>query len=330
MLDLFSQWNKFLGNQMFFVVLIPLFIGFFYPIETTKSWSMAATLCFTYMTFNASLDTSLKDFVKRLSNPLLPIYELLFIHGVMPFLALVIGLVFYPGPENEFLRLGFILGATIPVGVTSILWSQMVGGDVSLAMVTVTLDTLISPLLLPVFIAAVVGKTIHINTVSLLANLLWMVFIPGLLGMIIHDTTKGAYDKYTHSIGNFASKLCISVVIYVNASAIAPEINWNHSIIKLLMVILIVSCSGYILGFLSSYILKGHKREQMVAMIYNIGMRNNALGVVLAITYFPPAVALPVTLSMLYQQPLAAVVKILVESFYKRRHTTKESHCSLI
>ncbi|WP_174549980.1 hypothetical protein [Desulfotruncus arcticus] len=43
-----------------------------------------------------------------------------------------------------------------------------------------------------------------------------------------------------------------------------------------------------------------------------------------------PAVALPVTLSMLYQQPLAAVAKKLIESFYERKNATKESHCSLI
>ncbi|AEG59231.1 bile acid:sodium symporter family protein [Desulforamulus ruminis] len=315
MLNLFNQWNQLLGRRMFFVVLVPLLIGFMAPVETTKFWSLVATLSFTYMTFSASLDTSLKDFINKLSKPWLSIWMLLFIHGVMPLIAYIIGLVFYPGPENEFIRLGFLIGASIPVGVTSILWSQMVGGDVPLTMATVTLDTLISPLLLPVFIALVVGKAIHINTMDLLLGLFWMVTVPGILGMILHDYTKGAYEKYTRSIGGFASKIAIILVIYINASAIAPEINWNHSIIKLLLVIFIVSVSGYSLGFLSSYILRGHQRERMVSMIYSIGMRNNSLGLVLALTYFPPAVALPVTLSMLYQQPLAAIASKLLERF---------------
>ncbi|MTI81627.1 MAG: bile acid:sodium symporter family protein [Firmicutes bacterium] len=315
MINLIYQWNQFLGRRMFYVVLIPLLVGFVAPVETTLFWNIVATLSFTYMTFAASLDTSLADFLNRLSRPWLSIWMLIFIHGVMPLIAYIIGLVFYPGPENEFIRLGFLLGATIPVGVTSILWSQMVGGDIPLTMVTVTLDTLISPLLLPFFIVLVVGRAIHIDTINLLLGLFWMVTVPGILGMVIHDYTKGAYEKYTRSIGGFTSKIAITLVIYINASAIAPEIEWNYSIIKLLLVILIISISGYLMGFLSSYVLKGHQRQRMVSMIYGIGMRNNSLGLVLALTYFPPAVALPVTLSMLYQQPLAAITSKLLEKF---------------
>ncbi|MBO8137851.1 MAG: bile acid:sodium symporter family protein [Desulfotomaculum sp.] len=319
MLNLLYQWNQFLGQRMFYAVLIPLLIGFVAPIETTPFWSIVATLSFTYMTFAASLDTSLADFLSRLSRPWLSIWMLIFIHGVMPFIAYIIGLVFYPGPENELIRLGFLLGASIPVAVTSILWSQMVGGDVPLTTATVTLDTLISPLLLPLFIVLVVGKTVHIDTMNLLMRLFWMVTVPGFLGMIIHDYTKGAFKKYTQSIGGFTSKIAIILVVYINASAVAPEIEWNYSVIKLLLVILIVSISGYSLGFLSSYILKGHQHKRMVSMIYAIGMRNNSLGLVLALTYFPPAVALPITLSMLYQQPLAAVTSKLVERFNKEK-----------
>lgn len=43
-------------------------------------------------------------------------------------------------------------------------------------------------------------------------------------------------------------------------------------------------------------------------MIFNVGMRNTSFGSVLAIAYFPPAVAFPIILTLLYQHPIAAIV----------------------
>lgn len=314
MLNLLNNCNTWLGKRMFFVVLMPLLLGFSKPIETTSFWTIVATLSFSYMTLAASMETNIRDFIQKLSRPWITIWMLLFIHGVMPAIAYLIGLIFYP--DNDFIRLGFLIGAAIPIGVTSLIWSSMNGGDVPLSMAAVTLDTLISPLLLPVFIALVVGKLlIQIDMAHLLIGLFWMVTVPSILGMLLHDYTKGTLEKYVHSIGGVTSKIALFLVIYINASAIAPEITWNYSILKLLMVILIVSISGYAMGFISSYILKGHQLDRMVTMIYSVGMRNNSLGLVLALTYFPPAVALPITLSMLYQQPLAAIVANLLTRF---------------
>ncbi|GAB6180032.1 bile acid:sodium symporter family protein [Desulfotomaculum defluvii] len=320
MLSFFSYWNRWLGQHMFYVVLSALFFGFITPVETTKFWSLVATLSFTYMTFVSSLETSLKDFFRTLSSPWINIWMLVLIHGIMPLIAFLIGLVFYPG--NDFLRLGFLIGASIPIGVTSLIWSSMLGGDVPLSTVAVTLDTLISPILLPAFIAIVAGKSIQIDSVQLLVGLLWMITIPSLLGMVVHDFTKGALDKYAKSLGGFFSKIAIFFVVFINASAIAPEIKWDHEIIKLLMVILIISISGYALGFIGSFILKGHQRDRMVTMIYGVGMRNNSLGLILALAYFPPAVAMPVTLSMLYQQPLAALIARLLTPKQGAEHKT--------
>ena len=44
------------------------------------------------------------------------------------------------------------------------------------------------------------------------------------------------------------------------------------------------------------------------AFLFTAGMRNIALGVVIATTYFPSKVAMPVVFGMLFQQVLAAVV----------------------
>ncbi|AEF93515.1 Bile acid:sodium symporter [Desulfotomaculum nigrificans CO-1-SRB] len=324
MLNYINIWNIWLGRRMFFVVLSALLFGFTLPLPTSEFWNWVATLLFTYMTFVTALDTSLKDFIHVLTKPWINLWMLLLIHGVMPLLAFFIGILFYP--DNAFIRLGFLIGATIPIGVTSIIWTSLAGGDVALSMVAVTLDTLISPVLLPLFITLVAGRTVNIDAVHLLVGLFWMITVPSLLGMAINDLTHGTLRKYSQSIGGFTSKIAIFGVVYINASAIAPEIHWNHTIIKLLLVILIVSISGYSLGYIGSYVLKGHQRDRMVSMIYGVGMRNNSLGLVLALTYFPVPVALPVTLAMLYQQPLAAFVSYLLKRFDDTGWQTSKSY----
>lgn len=56
------------------------------------------------------------------------------------------------------MRLGFLISASIPIGVTSIIWTSVVRGDVALALVVVTLDTLIVPFWIPVFFPWLLGK----------------------------------------------------------------------------------------------------------------------------------------------------------------------------
>jgi predicted Na+-dependent transporter len=103
--------------------------------------------------------------------------------------------------------------------------------------------------------------------------------------------------------------------VFINASAVSHEINWNLDLVKMLLVILLLVMCGYYLGYAGSYTLKERRRDTVVTMVYNVGMRNISFGSVLAVTYFPAAVAVPVTLGMLYQQPLAAAVTYLFNRF---------------
>lgn len=316
MQELFTYWNKWISGHMFYVVLSALLAGFIFPMPGTLDWRDVAVVLFGYMTFITAQDISFKDFFQVLARPRVNIWMLFLIHGVMPLLAWGVGLVFYP--ENLSIRTGFIIGASIPIGVTSIIWTSIVGGDVALALVAVTLDTLVSPFLLPVFIFLVVGHTVRVDYTHMFYGLLWMVTLPSLLGMAVNDLTRGRLTNFSHSIGGFTSKLALFFVVFINANAVAWEISWDISLLKMLLVILLLAISGYSLGYLGSFALKERRIDTLVAMVYNVGMRNISFGSVLALVYFPAAVAVPVTLAMLYQQPLAAAVSYLFNHFDRR------------
>lgn len=74
---------------------------------------------------------------------------------------------------------------------------------------------------------------------------------------------------------------------------------------------------GYLIAFLIGNFLK-FDRETTVALTFTGGMRNISIGAVLAVSYFPPSVAIPVVLAMLFQQVLASIYGvIIIHSFSK-------------
>ena len=313
MLERFTKWNDFLGRRMFLTVLLALFLGLNLSLPKTLFLSSLSVGLFAYMTFITALGTRFRDFIQVLSKPWVPLWMLFLIHGVAPLIAWAIGAVFYP--QEFFVRLGLLVSASIPIAVTSIIWTSLAGGDVALALVAVTLDTLIVPVFMPTYFAFIVGETVHLDYIHMLIELLWMVTIPSFLGMGINDLTKGRLNRFSRSVGGFTSKIALFMVVAINAGIVAPEIHWDFSLVKLLSVILLLTVLGYALGFIGSLILRDRNPNTVTAMIYNVGMRNISFGAVLAIGYFPPPVSVPVTLAMLFQQPMAAFVFYLLKIF---------------
>lgn len=302
----FARWNCWLGEHMFLIVLSALFIGFIWSPGPNALFNTLLVALFSYMTFMTALGSSMKEFIHILNKPQMPLWSLFLIHIVTPAVAWTIGLIFYP--DNFAMRLGFLITASIPVGVTSIMWTSIINGDVALALMVVTLDTFIVPLWLPIFFRMIVGHAVHIDFWHLVLQLLIMVTVPSLAGMLINDITRGKTTAFAKSVGGLTAKLTMFGVILINAAEVGPDIQWDISLLKMLFAVLLLVISGYTLGYIGSFFYRNPKPATIGAMIYNVGMRNISFGSVLAVTYFTPDVAIPVTLGMLFQQPLAAAI----------------------
>ncbi|EGO65878.1 bile acid:sodium symporter family protein [Acetonema longum] len=314
-------WNQWFGQRMFYLVLSGIFCGFILDIPKNAFYIKPVIIgAFAYMTFITALGTSLKKFIGVLGKPWLPLWILALIHLAAPLLAWLIGLLFFP--DNESVRLGFLISASIPIGVTSLIWVSITKANAALALVVVTLDTLIVPVLLPLFFKIIIGKTLQIDYLSMAYQLLIMVTIPSLIGMAANDLTHGKLTSFANSIGGLSSKVAFFLVIFLNAAIVAPSIHWSMSVLKILIVVFLTVAAGYLLGFLGSLPLKEHRRESAFTMIYTVGMRNISFGLVMAMTYFPPAVAIPIILAMLFQQPLAAIIPQLFRCIDKYNETT--------
>lgn len=311
----FYKLNTWLSNNMFVVVLTGLLLGFILELPDSALLRSIVILLFAYTTFITSLETSFKAFTKILRRPWLPLWILVLVHIVTPLTAWLAGVIFYP--DDPAIRTGYLIGAAIPIGITSILWTGLVKGDTAVSLVAVSLDTFLVPIMLPIFFKLVIDQAIAINYLSMAAELALMVTLPSIAGMLLHDLTGGRISAFVHNAGGASAKLALLPVIIINAAMVAPQIIWNSAMLRLLAVTLFIVSAGYFVGFLGSYLLKQRTRELTLTMIYNVGIRNNACGLVLALAYFPPAVAIPITVAILYQQPLATIIPYLYQRYAK-------------
>lgn len=305
-MDFFSQWNSWLGKRMFLLSVTALLLGFAVNIPDSPTLRILVMALFAYMTLITALETSLKKFVTVLSQPWVSLWVLFLAHLVTPLIAWTVGYLAFP--EDVNIRLGYLICASIPVGVTSIIWTSLVGGNVAVSLVTVTLDTLFAPAFLPVFFMVAIGHAIHIDYVEMALQLLWMITIPSVTGMLLHDLTQGKVTAFAKGFGGFTAKIGFFLVIFFNATVVAPGIAWNLSVLKMALVTLFMVIVGYTIGYLGSFALKNRSAETTLAMIYNVGLRNISAGLVLALTHFPSQVVVPMALFILFQQPLASLV----------------------
>ncbi|MPN48426.1 hypothetical protein SDC9_196033 [bioreactor metagenome] len=165
----------------------------------------------------------------------------------------------------------------------------------------------------------IVGQAVVIDYTALVIQLLLMVTIPSILGMVLYDWTGGKTVGFSKGIGGLTSKLALFIVIFFNGSLVAPAIQLSWDIVQMIAVALLMVVSAYGLGYIGALVVPNRTREVMIAMIYSVGMRNASCGLVIAITYFPPAVAVPIALLMLFQQPIAATIPNLFKFFEERK-----------
>jgi len=260
---------------------------------------------FAFMTFSGSIGSSLREFLRVFRQPAPLLAAWLILHGVMPLLAWALGHAAY-GDEPLTIT-GLLLAAAIPTGITSFVWVTIHRGSTVLTLSIILLDTLLAPFVVPYTLELLVGARVHMDIFGMMRGLVLMIVLPSLLGMLLNQWTRGRIkDVWGPRLGPF-SKLGMGLVVAINGAVVAPYLRHiDTHLIGLAAFVLALSALGYVLGWLAARLMRG-SREVTVALTFNAGMRNISAGAVLAVAYFPPPVAIPVVLAMLFQQSLASL-----------------------
>ncbi|HZG81890.1 MAG TPA: bile acid:sodium symporter family protein [Brevibacillus sp.] len=273
--------------------------------KALQPYAFLSAWFFAFMTFSGSLGSGFRDFARVLTRPLPMIVNLVILHALMPFLAWGAASFFFP--DEVDIVTGFVLAAVIPTGVSSMLWTSIYAGNMALTLSIILIDTMLSPLVVPLGLSLFVGANVEMDLGSMMKGMLYMVVLPSLAGMALHQITGGKVKQTLAPRLAPFTKLSMGVIVAMNSSVVAPYLSRvDAKLIGMAGLVLVLSILSYLVGWLAARLF-GWRRDVIVTLTINSGMRNIGAGTVLAISYFPPLVALPVVLATLFQQSLAAI-----------------------
>ncbi|OCT11262.1 hypothetical protein A8709_06190 [Paenibacillus pectinilyticus] len=308
-----SQLNRRLEKILPLITPISVLIGVLLGSHLSVFTYLSPWL-FAFMTFSGSISSSFREFVKVVVQPLPLITTLLILHVGMPLIALGLGHTVY-GHEPLTIT-GLILAAAIPTGITSFVWVAIYRGNIVLTLSIILMDTILSPFVVPYTLSVLVGTKVQLDTFAMMKGLFFMIVVPSLIGMLLNQWTRGRIkEQWSGRLGPF-SKIAMGVVVAINSSVIAPYLrDFSAKLLGLAGFVLVVASLGYMIGWLVAKLFRW-EQDVVVALTFNSGMRNISAGAVLAVAYFPPPVAIPVVLGMLFQQSLASLFGFLLNRKY--------------
>ena len=301
--------NQFIQKWMPVLTPLSLVIGVLLEKIGTHFLFLVPVL-FAVMTFISSLNLKFRDIKVFKQYPKTILFVIAFLHILMPLWAFFLAELIF---DDRLLTIGFLISVDVPTGVTSVIWVTISKGNLPLSLAIILIDTLLAPVLMPLILHLVVGESISLNTSALIFDLIWMIVLPSILGILVNEWTKGKlFEQYGKPM-SLVSKLCLFGIIMINSSAIAPYVKTiDLELAKVIAVVLFLAVSGYVFSLVLGRLFWKSEADQ-ATFVFNGGMRNIAVGVVIATTYFPSKVAMPVVFGMLFQQVLASVFYKIIQ-----------------
>lgn len=272
---------------------------------------------FAFITFAGSLNSNFKSLTNVCLHPLPIVVLIVFLHILMPIWAWSVGHITFN--EDILTITGIVLGMSIPTGVASFIWVSIYKGNIPMTLSFILIDTILSPLIVPYCLSFLIGEKIEMDFFGIMQGLAGMIVVPSLLGMALNQLTKG---KVTEKLGPRLapfSKIFLGIVVMLNGAIVAPYLkDINLKLVSITVVVFIIAITGYLFSFLIGKLIRSD-RDTVVSLTFSGGMRNISAGAVIAVTYFSPAVAVPVVVAMLFQQVLASFAGYFLARYFNKK-----------
>ncbi|SFQ16141.1 bile acid:sodium symporter family protein [Salibacterium halotolerans] len=305
---MYQQVNQYLEKALPFLIPAVLLLGItvLSGAQVLSDW---VKWIFAFISFSSCLRLNLQQMKEAFLRPLPLITAMVLLQVVMPAAAYGAGVLLFM--DDILVITGLVLAFSIPTGVITIMWSGIFGGNTGLTVAVVIINTLVSPLLVPSILGIFVGTDVAMDVPGIMLGLLWMVVVPSAAAVLFNRMNEKRARQAGAAAAPF-SKIGVLFVILINSAVTAPYFQtMSMRLIFLFFVVFLLACAAYGLGFWSARLF-GWTRATAVSLMYNTGMRNTGVGAAIAVTYFPPAAALPVVLAVIFQQFLAASAGRLV------------------
>lgn len=301
--------SAFISRHMPFIVPVCLVLGIAFP-QVLGPAKVAVPYLFAIITFQGSLNTSLHQVVETFRHP----RELLAILSVtvvlMPALArFAAGIIF----SDPGIITGIVVEYSIPIAVMSFMWIDMYRGNASLGLAAILISTVLAPVTLPLALRVLMGASVTVDPWSMVGDLVFMIALPAIAGVAVNELSKGwGHEALAPNLGAF-TRLFSVFVIACNSTGLAPYArSFDPLVFEVAAFICVFATLGFVLGLVMARLL-GLSVQDMLSMVFCVGLRNISSGSVIVVQFFPGPAIIPVMAGTLFQQILAAVFGSLVQ-----------------
>jgi len=173
----------------------------------------------------------------------------------------------------------------------------MSGGNLPLAITIIATGSVLSGLATPALLGLAVARLVETDMTDVLIGLTTTVLVPILLGVASQLKWKDWTSGRSAELGLFG-KFTIAVILYGSSRMLAPKVVLLRVVLAdvILTVVLQITAAYLPACFIANRLLKA-KRADGIAMGHRCALCNSTIGFVIARTYFPVTVALPVLVS---------------------------------
>jgi BASS family bile acid:Na+ symporter len=259
--------------------------------------------------FGMGMALRVEDFKIVFSRPKDVIIGCLAQFTVMPLLAVALTRLF---ALDEALAIGVILVGCCPGGTASNVITYLAKGDLALSVGMTATSTVLAPVLTPLLVWLLAGKSVDVDVAGMLLSILWVVILPIVAGLVV----KGLWPKFTEKTTAYlpaVSSLTIAFIVLIIIAANAQKLLMGGMVI--ILVVVLHNLCGLALGWLVGRLLRLPEAKRRTISI-EVGMQNSGLASSLATLHFAayPMATIPGAVFSVWHNISGAVVARLYAS----------------
>ena len=267
--------------------------------------------------FGMGMALRLEDFKLVFSRPKDVIIGCMAQFTVMPLLAVALSRVF---ALDEALAVGVVLVGCCPGGTASNVITYLAKGDLALSVGMTATSTVIAPVMTPLLVWLLAGKSVDVDVAGMLLSILWVVILPIVAGLIV----KGLWPKFTERMTAYlpaVSSLAIAFIVLIVISANAQKLLMGGMVI--ILVVVLHNLCGLSLGWLIGRLLRLPDAKRRTISI-EVGMQNSGLASSLATLHFAayPMATIPGDVFSVWHNISGAIVARLYARETENKKTT--------
>ena len=305
---------KLISDYMGVIVLLAAVLALSFPATFSLIRPQVINPLLGVIMFGMGMTLKTDDFRVVFSHPRDVIIGCLAQFTVMPLLAWALARLF---GLDEALTIGVMLVGCCPGGTASNVITYLARGDLALSVGMTGVSTLLAPVMTPLLVWLLAGKTVDVNVVAMFLSILWVVILPIVAGIVVKRLWPRLTTRATAYLPALSSLAIATIVLIVIAA------NANKLLVGGLVIVLVVMlhnvCGlsvGYLIGLLLH--LPSAKRK---AVSIEVGMQNSGLASSLATLHFAayPMATIPGALFSVWHNISGAIVaRVFAKTDLKR------------